>query len=237
MKSFIDKFAVGRIFAIPADGANIAHKGLGTPDGFRTVINPPAIHLGHSKGKIGFSDRISGFKDGVSGDSHRNFRWLPYIPAYVSEIEQGNLPVLTGPLSGCPVTRYVRGVTTYVAHVGTVDEPTDQRTIDAKRRWNRFARNVAVGALTGCNVARDLLGEIGNVSPTRTGDGAIKFWAIAMPNGDFYGFAAYSQYDHQDKRRPFPVPVGGVGGTAWWRVALAPVLIENSVWPINGIMT
>jgi hypothetical protein len=238
MKSFLDKFTVGRIFAVPDAIPQIAHAGVGHPAGFRTVIDPP-IHLGHSRGKHGYEDRISDFKAGASGDAHRNFLWLPYIPGVVSEILQGNLPVLTGPLSGCPVTRYLRGGQYYVGHVGTADDPNSQQTTDAKKHWNKFAKKLAAHARAGCNVFRDLQAgnQIANVAPSHAGDGALKFWAIVMPNGDFYGMGAYSQAHHINWNRPFPVPQGGAGGTAWWRVALAPVQIQNSVWPPNGIMT
>lgn len=239
MKSFLDKFAVGRIFAIPDANPLIAHATPTTPNGFQTVIDPPG-HLGHSQGKFGHKDRVSDFKTGNSGDAHRNFLWLPYIPGFVSEIEQtGNLPVMTGPLSGCPVTRYLRQGKVYVGHVGTSNNATDQQTIDAKRYWNAFVQTVPVHSRSGCNVLRDLtsMGQLNHLAAMGAGDGAIKFWAIVLPNGDFYGMAAYSQFNDQNKKRPIAVPQGGTGGTAWWRVALAPVKITNTAWPSNGIMT
>ena len=238
MKSFLDKFSVGRIFAVPDAVPNIAIAGHNTPNGFRTVIDPP-IHLGHSRGKIGKSDRVSDFKAGASGDAHRNFVWLPYMPGLVSEVEQTNVPVLTGPLSGCPMTRYVRSRRTYVGHVGTADDQNSQDTISAKNYWNAYVATLPPPARSGCNVFRDLQqgGQFAHLAGMKTGDGAVKFWGIAMPNGDFYGLGAYSQFNDPGRKRPFPVPGGGIGGTAWWRVALAPVLLDDTVWPGNGIMT
>jgi hypothetical protein len=233
MKNLTDKFAVGRIFAIPDAQPNIAHAGPLQPAGFRTVMSP-AIHLAHSKGSFFKSDRVSDFKAGQSGDAHRNFIWLPYIPGYVSEVVQANLPVITGPLSGCPVIRYRRNGTTYVGHVGTEDNPNSPATINAKTYWNNFVAGVPPGNRAGCNVARDL--GVGGIAPMQAGDGAVKFWAIVMANGDFYGLAAYSQYTDVNKSRPIPVPAGGVGGISWWRVAVAPAQIVNSGFPANGVL-
>ena len=110
--------------------------------------------MGHSQGKFTYDDRVSGFNAGASSDAHRNFLWLPYIPGFVSETEQINLPVVTGPLSGCPTTRYLRGGAYYVGHPGTVDDPANAQTIAAKGFWNGYAATLGAHQRTGCNVAR-----------------------------------------------------------------------------------
>jgi hypothetical protein len=235
VKNILAKFSIGSIFAIPDAAPDVVHAAAGTPAGFKTV-RPTTIHLGHSKGSFSTKDRISSLKAGASGDGHRNFVWLPYIPGYVSEVEQTNLPIITGPLSGCPTTRYSRGGKTYVGHPGTEDHHDSANSQAARAYWNSFALSTYV---RGVNVLRDLqrLNFPGMATP-HAGDGAIKFWAIVMPNGDFYGMAAFSQANHSAWKRPTPVPAGGLGGTAWWRVAIPPTLLSTalSAFSATGLM-
>jgi hypothetical protein len=63
-------------------------------------------------------------------------QWLPWIVGVVSEVQQSG-DVLTGPMSGCWITRYFRGNVPYVGHVGTGDAGSAQ-TIAAKTAWNNF---------------------------------------------------------------------------------------------------
>jgi hypothetical protein len=238
MTTILSKFAVGRIFAQPTTNPNVAHALPNTPNGFRTVIDPP-VHLGHSQTKFRVQDRVSGFNAGASGDAHRNFLWLPYIPGYVSEIAQGNLPVITGPLSGCPTTRYLRGGQWYVGHPGTVDDHNHAQSIAARGYWNAYAATLPPHQRAGCNVLQDMLAMnlLGTRAVTVAGDNLMKCWAIVMPNGDFYGMAAYYQSDNPNRARPIPMPQAGVvGNDVWWRVAIAPFHIQTTVFPANGQM-
>ncbi len=236
MKTILNKFQAGMIFSYPTGNPTIGV--APAPNGFRTVVDLPS-HLGHSVGKFGVSDRVSSLTAaGPSGDSHRNLRWLPYIPGFVSEVQQQNLPVITGPLSGCPTTRYLRGGEYYVGHPGTVDDHNHADSIAARNFWNAFAATLPPHSRTGCNVLADLLamGVVANRAPMKTGDGGPKCFAIVMPNGDFYGMMAYPQSDNVGRKRPMPVPASVVGNDAWWRVCLAPVRIQNTVFPANGLM-
>ena len=80
-----------------------------------------------------------------------NHNWLPWIPGCVSVTAFSENALLTGRMSGCFIVvfrdnRPEKG--TYrlpcVAHIGTVDEPDTEGSLEAKAAWNAFVRTLAI---------------------------------------------------------------------------------------------
>lgn len=88
---------------------------------------------------IGFFTRKSEVRPGEGAKAHRNFQWLYWVKGGVNEVAFNNMDVLTGPMSGCWITRYQRLGVEYVGHVGTSESSATNETINAKRAWNEFA--------------------------------------------------------------------------------------------------
>ena len=62
------------------------------------------------------------------------FFFLKYVPGRTTVAPLGH-GVLTGPISGCYLFRYILAGVTYMSHVGTADDPADDRSVQAKADW------------------------------------------------------------------------------------------------------
>jgi hypothetical protein len=76
------------------------------------------------------------------------FTWLKYMAGAVTVAPLGN-GVMTGPMSGCYLFRYRQGGNQMVAHVGTSNTPTEDRTIWAKTDWHNLTRQPGVTDVWG----------------------------------------------------------------------------------------
>jgi hypothetical protein len=127
---------------------------------------------------------------------HRNFLWLPWIPGVVSEVPSAGMNVLTGPLTGCWVTRYTRNGVQCVGHVGTELDANTPNSLAAKGSWNAFAGGVGA-QFAGFNVARNWAGNI----PRINNDGAGYFMALVTDTGDFYAVVAWQNIKYPNRVR------------------------------------
>jgi hypothetical protein len=57
--------------------------------------------------------------------------------------------VLTGPMTGCYLCRYSKSGQHEIAHIGTVESPTDDRTIEVKAAWGNLVNRGDVNAVFG----------------------------------------------------------------------------------------
>jgi hypothetical protein len=105
-------------------------------------MNPQILHINESTRSFSapkpFGAKTSTTGPGLLAKVHRNYQWLEYVPGFVSEVPQNGMDVLTGPMSGCWITRYVRLGITYVGHIGSADDAVHAQTIASKAAWNAF---------------------------------------------------------------------------------------------------
>ena len=94
---------------------------------------------------------------------------------------------MTGPMTGCWVTRYVRNGLQCVGHVGTFMDATHVDSIAARASWNAFA--AGGGVITGFNPQNDWVGLFPAAQP---GDGAFKIFAIVTAAGEFHTIFTYA---------------------------------------------
>ena len=94
------------------DGAMVASAGVAAPmtyDGLDGQLQNPRF------GTVNVSQL--GFKMGMSIP----YSWLDYAPGRTAKLAVAGNDVLTGYMSGCLLTRWQEGSTTYVAHIGTIN--------------------------------------------------------------------------------------------------------------------
>jgi hypothetical protein len=122
---------------------------------------------------------------------HRNFIWLPWLPGLVSEIRPLGMDVLTGPMSGCWITSYIKNGIHYVGHVGTEDLHTSPNSIAAKNAWNTYAAGVPMGVYSGFNPFNDQW----NGGPFAQGPDEVarKTFALVTAEGTFHTVITYPQ--------------------------------------------
>jgi hypothetical protein len=135
-------------------------------------------------------------------------QWLPWIVGVVSEVQQVG-DVLTGPMSGCWITRYWRGNVPYVGHVGTGDAGSAQ-TIAAKNAWNTF-RPPPVGLYqtllqaTGYDYITGFdpfaVWEAQVMSLMLDNDGPPDIYALVTGSGEFYSVLTFINPNNPDYRR------------------------------------
>lgn len=65
------------------------------------------------------------------------FKFLKYWAGAITRTRLDQ-PVLTGPMSGCILCRYVKNGQNFVAHIGTAHTPTDPATIAVKTAWTAY---------------------------------------------------------------------------------------------------
>jgi hypothetical protein len=128
---------------------------------------------------------------GAVAKAHRNFIWLEWLPGFVSEVQPQGMDVLTGPMTGCWITAYIRNGIHYIGHVGTENLPTSANSIAAKNAWNTFARGVPMGAFSGFNPT----GDPWTAAPVQPlpGETARKTFALITSDGTFHTVVGYSQ--------------------------------------------
>ena len=184
------KLIVGRHLQLIAP----AQTDLGAAAGGFQRLSPMYLKIAESK----FWSRIKGpRKSAVKlghfvrvSKAHRNYQWLEWRPGMVSEVEQNNIDVLTGPMSGCWITRYTRLGVVCVGHVGTDSTATNPNTISAKLARNTF-RPTAVGAVTGFNPLHDWPGPMPAMNNET--DNAPKIFGLVTDTGAFYSLFTYPQ--------------------------------------------
>jgi len=141
---------------------------------------------------------------GAVAKTHRNFVWLEWLPGFVSEVQPGGMDVLTGPMSGCWITSYLRGVVHYIGHVGTENLPTSANSIAARNAWNAFAAGVPMGAYSGFNPFNDPW-TAGPVPAGLPGESARKTFALVTAAGTFHTVIAYPQLN-----KPTRIRIAGI---------------------------
>lgn len=142
--------------------------------------------------------RVSGAGVGASAKMHRNFVWLEWLGGWVSEVQPGGVDVLTGPMSGCWITSYLRNGVRCVGHVGTVMNAADPQSVAARTAWNNFAQGLQMGAMSGFNPFNDWNGAF---PAHQAGDGAAKMFALVTSGGAFYAVATFSQAQRANRLR------------------------------------
>lgn len=167
-----------------------------TPNAFPVGYTPSFTE----KAKLGLQNTGGQIKSGLSqqrtsalgaghvAKAHRNFVWLAWIPGIVNEIRPNGMDILTGPMSGCWITSYLKGGVQYIGHVGTEDDPASANSIAAKGAWNTWAAGVFMGSYSGFKPTTDW----GLVQPAiKSGETLPKTFGLVTGTGDFYIMAAY----------------------------------------------
>jgi hypothetical protein len=158
---------------------------------------PVMLHINESsrsyRGAKGFGAKSSDIGAGhLAAKPHRNYQWLKWVQGSVSEVPQNGVDVLTGPMSGCWITRYMRNGVQMVGHVGTDMDAGNVNSIAAKAAWNGL---VAAGgaAATGFNPTRDYLALTPALPASKTGEnGAPKFFALVTAAGNFFTICTFN---------------------------------------------
>ena len=160
------------------------------PAGFQQM-QPQILHINESN----FLSRIAGPRTSTIGagahatKAHRTFQWLAWVGGSVSEIPLNGTDVLTGPMSGCWITRYTRGGVLFVGHVGTVAGHADPLSVAAKGAWNNFIVAAPAAAATGFNPFNDFVPPY--PAMVHGQDGAPKVFALVTAAGQFYSVFTY----------------------------------------------
>ncbi len=152
-------------------------------------LNSCLLHINESTRAYGlFGTKTSTTGAGHVAKAHRNYQWLEWRPGFVSEVAQNHFDVLTGPMSGCWITRYMRGGVQCVGHVGTEHSAASPNSVAAKAAWNGF-RAGAVGAVTGFNPFNDWVAPYPAMNHGK--DGAPKVFGLVTNTGQFYSVFTY----------------------------------------------
>jgi hypothetical protein len=141
---------------------------------------------------------------GPAAKAHRNFVWLPWLPGFVSEVQPAGMDVLTGPMSGCWITSYLKGGIRYIGHVGTEDLHDTPNSIAARAAWNTFAAGLPVNACSGFNPFND--DWIGGPVPLGVrGESARKTFALVTAVGTLHTVITYPQLN-----KPTRIRIAGI---------------------------
>jgi len=110
-----------------------------------------------------------------------NYDWCDFATGRTARKPIAGNDILTGPMSGCYITRYMSGGRNYVGHVGTVGVPN----IDAqvKRKFGAVMPPTA----TGFNPFHAWQNDM--VAMSQRHGKAIQFIALVTTAGDFYAIA------------------------------------------------
>lgn len=177
------KLVVGRWIDVPLQVPANNGAAIG---GFQPLHNV-MLHVNESTRVSTFGKKTSTVTAGHVAKVHRNYQWLEWLPGFVSEVSQFNVDVMTGPMTGCWITRYVRNGLQCVGHVGTYMDAANPLSIAARASWNAFA--APGGAITGFNPQN---GWVGPFPAAIQGDGAFKIFAIVTSAGDFWTIFTYA---------------------------------------------
>ncbi|MES2771720.1 MAG: hypothetical protein V4623_07030 [Pseudomonadota bacterium] len=140
----------------------------------------------------GFHTKSSLIQAGTHPKSHRNFRWLPWLPGAISETTLQEMDVLTGPMSGCWLVKYrnPNGVLC-VGHLGTdIANPLSTQAVN--NTWNNFARSNPSAVVGGFNPLRHWEGEF----PVRRSNEPAthpKIFGLFTTSNTYYVVVAYPQ--------------------------------------------
>jgi hypothetical protein len=132
--------------------------------------------------------RTSALGGGHVAKAHRNFVWLGWVPGIVNEIRPNGMDILTGPMSGCWITSYMKGGLQYIGHVGTEDDPNTANSIAAKGAWNTWAAGVFMGSYSGFKPTADWVGA---APPQKSGEFKNKTFGLVTADGDFHIVVGY----------------------------------------------
>lgn len=87
---------------------------------------------------------------GGGGGQPWTFRFLKYWPGAITRCPIGPHGVLTGPMSGCILCRYINTTgATSVAHIGTDTDPANANTITVKADWTAYMASKPGGNFVG----------------------------------------------------------------------------------------
>lgn len=176
----------------------------GVPPIFDIVVCPPLTIQESTRfaGPLGgqFGQRASAVVPGANASPakiHRNFKWLPYYEGDISATTQ-TCDVLTGPMSGCPLVRYLNAGNIYVGHIGTV---LGQVAVNAAvtALWNGFALANPASILGGFN-------PFGPTVPTppppaTAQDSVARIWGLITTAGTFFSVQVYQQLNQANYYR------------------------------------
>ena len=147
-----------------------------------------SIRIGGPMIYIGLSDKVSPklmisppSSFGLHMRMAINYDWCDFATGRTARKPIGGNDILTGPMSGCFITRYNSGGTNYVGHVGTVGVPT----VDAQVK-RKFAAAMPPNA-TGFNPFRAWQTDM--VAMSQKHGRAMLFCALVTTTGDFYAIA------------------------------------------------
>ncbi len=143
--------------------------------------------------------RVSATGLGAVAKTHRNFLWLEWMPGVVSEVQQGGVDVLTGPMSGCWIVTYMRGGQRCVGHIGTFMDSTTAQSIAARKAWNDFVATVPRDSYSGFNPFNDPWKDA--VPAAENGEGLRKTFALVTAAGGFYTIITYPQLNKPSRIR------------------------------------
>jgi hypothetical protein len=167
----------------------------GVPPIFDPAMCPPLKIQESTRfaGPLGgkFGQRASAVVPGANlNKMHRNFKWLPYYEGDISVTNQ-NMDILTGPMSGCPIVRFLQHGQIKVGHIGTVlgNGPVN---VAVKGLWNAFALANPASILGGFNP----FGPAVPMPPPANGhgDSVARIWGLITTAGVFYSVQVYQQF-------------------------------------------
>ena len=142
-------------------------------------------------------DTASGVSAGAHAKARRNFTWLPWIPGMVSEVPCIGVDVLTGPLSGCWITRHQRNGVWCVGHVGTMQDAAHNDSVAAKAAWNTFAAGSLIYQREAFNPMKKWVGPM----PRNEGDGQDYLMGLVTATGEFYAVLTWRDYKYPSRLR------------------------------------
>lgn len=139
----------------------------------------------------GVFTKTSSVQSGTGPKTHRNFKWLPWLPGAISEVALVGSDVLTGPMSGCWLVTYRKpsGVP-HAAHLGT-DISSQTKTDAVNNAWNAFALAHPGDVIGGFNPLRHWNGAI--PAKKKGEPSAPRFFGLYTTAGQFYILVVYQQ--------------------------------------------
>jgi hypothetical protein len=158
-------------------------------EGLNGVLTGPSSNLSVHVHRYTASRMVSAGAPAVprrfAGQPPWDITFLQYVPGEVTTAKLTS-PVLTGPMSGCYLFRYVVSGETWIAHVGTYDLPTSQLSIKAKACWKDYAGSPRPSGIMGQSPLRFYSPfEVGAAKIGKLG-GVPEIYGLFEPKGKFY---------------------------------------------------
>lgn len=171
------KFIVGRYLDIPAHGFDNNPTPLPAPGAPDHFVSVPALsyEIMESSGILTKRSQVAAGHNAIK--THRNFRWLPWIPGKVSYVPLAGDDVFTGPFTGCWVSIFDMGGVQHVGHIGTETDSTTANTRQVRAAWK--------SAVDGNQIRSIRAFEPTTGVPMRF-DGAPTYYALITSAGDMY---------------------------------------------------